>query len=143
MHDPVVWLALLILTFFTLISRGCICKLKAQKMAEERLRHLEEMKKAKQADEEHDAAVLIQSHARRRISIKHCVNKRVEMGLHERLLMYIERFSVDGDFFVLMKSLNDDYLRFERTITSTIEREEKMAKVCVMSLLSYSHPLCI
>ena len=68
-------------------------------------------------------------HVKGKLSTMRAANKRVEIGLHQRLLLYIERFSVDGDFFSLMKHINDDYIRFERTITSTIEREEKMAKV--------------
>jgi hypothetical protein len=106
-------------------------------MAEEKMRLLEETEMTRHANQENDAATLIQSHVRRRISVMKCANGRVEMGLHERILMYIERFTVDGDFFSFIKSLNDDYIRLERTITSIIEREEKMAKVssiCTFSL---------
>jgi len=41
--------------------------------------------------------------------------------------MYLERYVVDGCLFSFVKSINDDYLRYERTIKHTIEREEKMA----------------
>ena len=105
-------------------------------MAEERKRHLEELEKTRQTNLMHDAATLIQSHVRRRISMMNCANRRIEMGMHERLLMYIERFTVDGDFFLFIKSLNDDYTRFERTITSTIEREEKLARVRSFAMLA-------
>ena len=94
---------------------------------------MEEQEKARQANQENDAATLIQSHARRRISAARCANRLVELGLHERLLIYIERFTVDGNFFDLVSSINKDYMHFERTITSTIEREEKLAKVSLVS----------
>ena len=110
-------------------SRGHICKLKVEKMADERVLRLRDQEKKQQANQKHEAATKIQAHVRRQIGTMRAANKRVEIGLHQRLLLYIERFSVDGDFFSLMKHINDDYIRFERTITSTIEREEKMAKV--------------
>ena len=110
-------------------SRGHICKLKVEKMADERVLRLRDLEKKQQANQKHEAATKIQAHFRRQIGTMRAANKRVEIGLHQRLILYIERFSVDGDFFSLMKHINDDYIRFERTITSTIEREEKMAKV--------------
>ena len=45
--------------------------------------------------------------------------------------MYLERYSTDGDMWSFVKSINDDYIRYERTIKTTIEREEKMAKTFV------------
>lgn len=110
-----------------------MCKLKVEKMTEERLLRLRELEKEQQANQAHEAATKIQAHVRRRISKLIRRNRLVEIGLHARLLLYIERFSVDGDFFSLMKSINDDFIRYERTITSTIEREEKMAKVRCIS----------
>ena len=50
--------------------------------------------------------------------------------------MYIERFVVDGCMFSFIKSINDDYIRYERTITSTIEREEKLAQTFVEKVIN-------
>lgn len=105
-------------------------------MAEERRNHQEELEKTRQINLMHNAATLIQSHVRRRISTMNCANRRIEICMHERILMFIERFTVDGDFFLLIKSLNDDYIKFERTIRSTIEREEKLARVSSFAMLA-------
>jgi hypothetical protein len=120
------------------IVRGYLCKVIAEKMAAEREKLVEEQERVKQANQEHEAAKLIQSHVRRRIAKMHCANRLVELGLHERLLLYIERFWVDGNFFDFMRSINDDYIRFERTITTTIEREEKLAQVSCEEYIQYS-----
>ena len=50
--------------------------------------------------------------------------------------MYLERYVVDGCLFSFVKSINDDYLRYERTIITTIEREEKMAKSFVKEVIN-------
>jgi len=102
-------------------------KVKAQLLAEEKKRQLEEEEKALVASIEKDSAIIIQKHARRLLSIEIVKNRKIELGLHQRLLMYLERYVVDGCLFSFVKSINDDYLRYERTIKHTIEREEKMA----------------
>jgi hypothetical protein len=51
--------------------------------------------------------------------------------------MYTERFAVDGCMFSFIKSINDDYIRYEQIIKSTIERYD----LCLM--FSLSHSLCI
>lgn len=45
--------------------------------------------------------------------------------------MYLERYVVDGCMWSFVKSINDDYLRYERTVAHIIDREEKMAKTFV------------
>ena len=50
--------------------------------------------------------------------------------------MYLERYVVDGCLFSFVKSINDDYLRYDRTIITTIEREEKMAKSFVEQVIN-------
>ena len=40
---------------------------------------------------------------------------------------FLERYAVDGDFFSFVKSINDDYNRFARTIQATILREQNLA----------------
>lgn len=68
------------------ITRGYSSKVVAKRMADERQRFLEEQEKARQTNQEQEAATLIQSHVRRRIAKMHCANRLVEIGLHERLL---------------------------------------------------------
>lgn len=101
------------------ITRGYSSKVVAKRMADERQRFLEEQEKARQTNQEQEAATLIQSHVRQRIAKMHCANRLVEIGQQ----------SLDGNLFDFFKSINDDYIRFERTITTTIEREEKLAQV--------------
>ena len=48
--------------------------------------------------------------------------------------MYTERFAVDGCMFSFLKSINDDYIRYERIIKSTIERYD-LCLVFSLSLL--------
>eukprot|EP00804_Cyclotella_cryptica_P003080 CCRYP_006079-RA/>CCRYP_006079-RA protein AED:0.07 eAED:-0.01 QI:0/0/0/1/0.5/0.33/3/0/431 len=78
------------------LYRGHRCKLLNNKMAEDKFRILQEMEKVRVADLENEKATIIQSYFRRCISMKKCANRRIEMDLHERLLMYVERFTVDG-----------------------------------------------
>ena len=85
---------------------------------------------------EKDAAIIIQKHARRLLSIEIVKNRKIELGLHQRLLMYLERYVVDGCLFSFVKSINDDYLRYERTIKTTIEREETMAMSFVQQVIN-------
>lgn len=107
------------------------CKLKAQLLAEERRRRLEAAEKARVGEVRKHSAIVIQKHCRRILSKEKCSNRRIELGLHQRLLMYLERYTVDGCMWSFVKSINDDYKRYERTIIHTIEREEKMAKTFV------------
>ena len=111
------------------------CKVQAQLLKEEKKRQMEEQEKARVASVEKDSAIIIQKHCRRILTLQEVANRRIEMGLHERLLMYIERYAVDGCMFSFVKSINDDYLRYERTITNTIDREEKMAKSFVEQVI--------
>lgn len=113
------------------LFRCRLCVLKAKKLAEEKKKRLQEEEEARVAFLESDAATIIQKHYRRCLSIGVCTNRRIELGLHERLLMYLERYRVDGSFFSFVKSINDDYIRYERTITNTIDREERLAKTFV------------
>jgi len=50
--------------------------------------------------------------------------------------MYLERYVVDGCLFSFVKSINDDYQRYERTIRHTIEREETMAMSFVQQVIN-------
>ena len=111
-------------------------KVRAQLLAEERKRQQEEEEKARVASTEKDSAIIIQKHARRLMSIEIVKNRKIELGLHQRLLMYLERYVVDGCLFSFVKSINDDYLRYERTIRTTIEREETMAMSFVQQVIN-------
>ena len=111
-------------------------KVQAQLLAEEQKRQKEEEEKAREASIENDSAIIIQKHARRLLSIEIVKNRKIELCLHQRLLMYLERYVVDGCLFSFVKSINDDYLRYERTIITTIEREEKMAKSFVEQVIN-------
>lgn len=112
-------------------ARACAAKSKRRRLAELRRLYLEEQEKDRVATTRSNAATLIQSVYRRRLDQVKCKNRRIEMSLHGRLLMYLERFAIDGCMWTFVKSINDDYLRFERTITNVIDREEKMAKTFV------------
>ncbi|KAL9189729.1 hypothetical protein ACHAXT_009404 [Thalassiosira profunda] len=112
------------------------CKMQAAKLAEEKRRRLEEQEKERQESLKEDSAIVIQKHCRRILDTAKCANRRIELGLHSRLLMYMERYAVDGCLFSFVKSINDDYLRYERTIRHTIEREEKMAKTFVEKVVN-------
>ena len=70
------------------IYRGHMCQIKAQVLAEEKRQRLEAEEKAKIKSREHDCALVIQKHARRIQAKASCRDKRIEMSLHERLLMY-------------------------------------------------------
>ncbi|KAL7539952.1 hypothetical protein ACHAXR_009742 [Thalassiosira sp. AJA248-18] len=118
------------------LYRGYACKLQAQFLAEERRRQLEEQEKARHASQEKDSATTIQKHCRTVLAKAKCANRRIEFGLHRRLLMYLERYVVDGCMWSFVKSINDDYIRYERTISHTIEREEKMAKTFVEKVIN-------
>lgn len=110
----------------------CRAAMQIQKLlSEERKRRIEEIENARLASVERDSAVVIQKHFRRCLSKSKCANRKVELSLHGRLLMYLERFRLDGCLWSFMKSINDDYVRYERTIQNTIEREEKYAKTFV------------
>jgi len=111
-------------------------KVQAQLLAEEKKRQQEEEEKALVASIEKDSAIIIQKHARRLLTIEIVKNRKIEMGLHQRLLMYLERYVVDGCLFSFVKSINDDYLRYERTIRTTIEREETMAMSFVQQVIN-------
>ena len=50
--------------------------------------------------------------------------------------MYLERYVVDGCLFSFVKSINDDYQRYERIIKHTIEREETMAMSFVQQVIN-------
>ena len=123
-------------TLIQSILRSYICKLQLQLMREERRLLLETKEKARVEMLQHHSATIIQKHCRRVLAIAKCEIKQIELGLHLRLLMYIERFAVDGCIFSFLKSINDDYIRYERTITSTIEREEKLAQTFVEKVIN-------
>mmetsp|Transcript_10915 Transcript_10915/g.16656 ORF Transcript_10915/g.16656 Transcript_10915/m.16656 type:complete len:893 (-) Transcript_10915:686-3364(-) len=112
-------------------ARTCAAKLKRRQLAELRRFYLEEQEKDRVATTNRNAATRIQSVYRRHLDQIKCENRRIEMSLHGRLLMYLERFAIDGCMWTFVKSINDDYLRFERTIKNVIDREEKMAKTFV------------
>lgn len=112
-------------------ARACAAKSKRRRLAELRRLYLEEQEKDRVATTKRNAATLIQSVYRRHLGQVKCKNRRIEISLHGRLLMYLERFAIDGCMWTFVKSINDDYLRFERTIKNVIDREEKMAKTFV------------
>ncbi|KAL7490966.1 hypothetical protein ACHAWT_000819 [Skeletonema menzelii] len=118
-------------TIIQSLARAFAAKLERRRLAELRRIYLEEQEKDRVATTERNAATLIQSVYRRHLDEIKCKNRRIEMGLHGRLLMYLERFTIDGCMWTFVKSINDDYLRFERTIKGVIHREEKMAKTFV------------
>ncbi|EJK67625.1 hypothetical protein THAOC_11317, partial [Thalassiosira oceanica] len=70
------------------VYRGHMCKVQAQVLTEEKRQRLEAEEKAKIKSRKHDCAVVIQKHARRIQARTSCRDKRIEMRLHERLLMY-------------------------------------------------------
>lgn len=73
------------------VYRGHMCKVQAQVLTEEKRQRLEAEEKAKIKSRKHDCAVVIQKHARRIQARTSCRDKRIEMRLHERLLMYTGR----------------------------------------------------
>ena len=81
-------------------------------------------------------ATIIQKYYRRRLSKVKCANRKIELNLHERLLMYLERYLVDGCVWTLVKSINNDYSRYERTIKNIIDREERMARTFVEKVIN-------
>ena len=113
------------------LARTYAAKMKRRRLAELRRLYLEEQEQDRVASTERNAATLIQSVYRRHLGKIKCKNRRIEISLHGRLLMYLERFAIDGCMWTFVKSINDDYLRFERTIKNVIHREEKMAKTFV------------
>ena len=123
-------------TLIQSILRSYACKLQLQHLREERRLLLETKEKARVEVLQHHSAIIIQKYCRRVLAIAKCEHKQIELGLHLRLLMYIERFVVDGCLFSFIKSINDDYIRYERTITSTIEREEKLAQTFVEKVIN-------
>lgn len=123
-------------TLIQSILRSYSCKLQLQQLREERRLLLETKEKARVEVLQHHSATIIQKHYRRVLAIAKCEHKQIELGLHFRLLMYIERFVVDGCIFSFIKSINDDYIRYERIITSTIEREEKLAQTFVEKVIN-------
>ncbi len=110
----------------------------------------EEQEKALVEFVQNDSVIIIQKHCRRVLALNIFAARRIELGLHLRvsvhlcsylynsihasifvlillyslcqLLMFLERFAVDGCMFSFLKSINDDYARYETTLTSTIER---------------------
>ena len=108
---------------------------KRKHLAELRMRYLEEQERDRVATTERNAATLIQSIYRRHLDKIKCANRRIEMACHSRLLMYLQRFAIDGCMWTFVKSINDDYHRLERTIKHVIHREEKMAKTFVEQVL--------
>ncbi|KAL7453460.1 hypothetical protein ACHAWC_005139, partial [Mediolabrus comicus] len=102
-----------------------------RRLEDERQRKHEEQEKDRIASLKENAATLIQSVFRRHLDVQKCINRKLEMSLHDRLLIYLERFAIDGCMWSFVKSINDDYLRFERTIKNVITREEKMAKTFI------------
>ncbi len=119
----------------TIIQSLYRCKAAKQlhrRLAEERQRMLEETERARVKSVEKDAATVIQRNCRVCLAKKTCKNRRIELScLHSRLLMYVERFMVDHCLWSLMRSINTDYIRYERTIINIVEREEKLAKTFV------------
>lgn len=118
------------------LHRRVCAKKKLQQLAYKKLQQLAEQETVRLTTLEFDSAVVIQKHYRRCQANSHVANRKIEMGLHSRLLIYLERYVVDGCMFSFVKSINDDYLRYDRTITNTIEREEKMAKTFVDKVIN-------
>lgn len=103
-----------------------------KRLADERQKLLEEKERVRVKSLEKDAATIIQRNCRVCLAKRKCKNRRIELGyLHSRLLMYVERFMVDHCLWSLMRSINKDYIRYERTIINIVEREEKLAKTFV------------
>lgn len=123
-------------TLIQSLHRCHVCKVEAQLLAEEKRRQLAEQEKSRVAFVEKNSVIVIQKHVRRILDKSKCANKRIEMKMNLRLLMYLERFAVDGDMWSFVKSINNDFIRYERTITHTIDREEKMAKTFVEKVRS-------
>lgn len=96
--------------------RAYAAKLERRRLEEERQRKHEEQERDRIASLKENAATLIQSVFRRHLDVQKCNNRRIEMSLHDRLLIYLERYAIDGCMWSFVKSINDDYLRFERTI---------------------------
>ncbi|KAL7468489.1 hypothetical protein ACHAXS_008724 [Conticribra weissflogii] len=127
-------------TAATIIQSLYRCKAAKQlhrRLAEERQRMLEETERARVKSVEKDAATVIQRNCRVCLAKKTCKNRRIELScLHSRLLMYVERFMVDHCLWSLMRSINTDYIRYERTIINIVEREEKLAKTFVEKVVN-------
>lgn len=113
------------------MARGYAAKMEHRRLTELRRIYIEKQQTDRISFMERNAATLVQSVYRRHLGKIKCKNRRIEMSLHSRLLMYLERYAIDGCMWTFVKSINGDYLRFERTIKNVIEREEKMAKTFV------------
>jgi len=112
-------------------ARAYAAKFECRRLAELKRLCQQERERDRIASMERNAATLIQSIYRRHLGQIKCRNRRIEMNLHGRILIYLERYAIDGCLWTFVKSINEDYRRFERTITSVIQREEKMAKTFV------------
>ena len=55
------------------------------------------------------AGVMIQSHVRRCQAVNVTVNRKIELGLNERLARVAHRFLESGDLWGFLKAVDDDY----------------------------------
>lgn len=106
------------------------------KMARRRMedRRQEQLKKRKGATQEW-GTVTIQRIARGYIAKKIIVNRRIELKLHDRISRLADRYIAKGDLWQFLKSVDEDYRRFETTIDDILEREDTMATTFVSKVL--------
>lgn len=81
------------------------------------------------------AAVMIQSHVRRFQAVNVTVNRKIELGLNERLARVAHRFLESGDLWGFLKAVDDDYRRYEQEKQDEMKREDEMAVTFIKRVL--------
>ena len=63
------------------------------------------------------------------------VNRKIELGLNERLARVAHRFLESGDLWGFLKAVDDDYRRYEQEKQDEMKREDEMAVTFIKRVL--------
>ena len=100
------------------------------------LKRREELLRKRKGATHEWGTMTIQRYARGYLAKKVIVQRRIELKLHDRLLRLADKYMTKGDLWAFLKSVDDDYRRYESTIDDILEREDTMATTFVSKVLN-------
>ena len=115
--------------------RGILARVLRHRLAEDRLLRSAEAERALRSAARERAALSIQRLLRGFLARRRVTERKIELGLHDRLVGLLDRLTIDGDLWTFLKNINADYRRYERLIDLILEREDTMATTFVSKVM--------
>lgn len=108
-------------------------------LAEQRRKEREAMEREKLRILRNKASLAIQRIARGYIAKRRVVERRIELQLSDRLMKITDDFLSNGDMWMFLKRIDQDYRSYQKTIEHIVVREDKMASTFVSKVRIVDH----